>query len=174
MMCSTWNVLSVVSKKPYKPTSDYTTLAHGYRLAGQLMNQNVHQQPSPIAHISPPRVAPHRLKALPKHSRFKRCPQQKWQKEKSKDFVTTVMRNTPLGINARSPNSFKLMLLITVHLRMPHLWRDQRRKMRTTNQTMSSHLPLKNQLSRFMLQQEFLLPKLSKSEVLLSIALQQS
>ena len=39
----------------------------------------------------------------------------KWQKEESKDCVTTMMRNTPWGINARNPNYFKLMLLVTIH-----------------------------------------------------------
>jgi len=48
----------------------------------------------------------------------------------------------------------------------PHL-RNQRRKMRTTSHTMY----LKNQLSRFMVSQPFLLPKLLKSEGLLNIAL---
>jgi len=94
------------------------------------------------------------------------CHQQKWRKEESKDYVTTVMRNTPLGINARSPNSFKLMLLITVHQRNPHHLSNQSRKKRTTSRTMY----LKNQLSCYMLWLGFLLPKLSKSEVLLRIA----
>lgn len=71
-----------------------------------------------------PRDAPPRLQALPKQLRSKRCHQRKWQKEESKDCVTIVMRNTPMGINARIQNSFKLMLLITVHLRNPFHLRD--------------------------------------------------
>ena len=170
MMSSTWNILSVVSKKPYKPTTNCAGLAHGCMLAGYLVKSNMHQWPSVIAQISSPRVALHRLKALPKHSRFKRCHQQKWLKEENKDYVTTMMRYTPPGTNARSPNSFKLMLLITVHQRKPQHLRNQRRKKRTTSRTMY----LKKQLYRCMHWKGFLHPKLSKSEVLLSIAQQQS
>ena len=89
----------------------------------------------------------------------------KMEKRRKQDFCYYCDENTPPSINARSPNSFKLMLLITAHRRKPHHLRNQRRKKRTTSRTMY----LKNQLSCCMLWQGFLRLKLSKLEVLLSI-----
>ena len=57
----------------------------------------------------------------------KRCHMQKWPKEESKDYVTTVMKNTPQVINARSPIFFKLMPLTTAHQRKIHHLRNMRR-----------------------------------------------
>eukprot|EP00253_Pinus_taeda_P017771 PITA_17771 len=51
----------------------------------------------------PTKGRPHRLTTRLKHLRSKRCPLRKWPKEGSKDYVTTVMKNTSQVINGFLP-----------------------------------------------------------------------